>query len=222
MPHIRKHLDFDGKDLWYLVGLIATDGCLSGSGRHVTITAKELKFLEKIKKTYGLTHKIGINRSGDAFSTQHRIQISNKIFYDFLLELGLTPRKSLTLQGLDVPEECYPDFIRGVIDGDGSIQRWIHCSNGREQWSLTIYSASKPFLEWLEKVIVDCCSALGGIHVNRKTVFALKYGKIAAQRILRICYYDGCISLDRKAELAKLCGAARTGWSRSKTLSFTT
>ncbi len=218
MPHHRKQLDFKDKDLWYLVGLIATDGCLSGDGRHVNITAKEISFLEQIKKAFGFVHKIGMKRSGNRVNISHQIQISNRNFYEFLLEVGLTPKKSLTLQGLEVPEECFHDFIRGVIDGDGSIRRWIHSSNGREQWSLSIYSASASFIRWLEKVIEFRCSAAGKIHFDLNGVFVLKYGKIAAQRILRICYYEGCVSLDRKADLARLCAESPSGWKKSKTL----
>lgn len=217
MPHQRKKLEFKNKDLWYLVGLIATDGCLSPDGRHVDITAKEYDFLDQIKKAYGFTNKIGIKRNSSG-QVSHHIQISNIGFYEFLLALGLTPKKSLTLQGLDIPEECFHDFVRGVIDGDGSIRTWIHPSNGREQWSLRIYSASAAFIQWLEKVIEYRCSAAGRIHRDPRGVFVLKYGKIAAKRILQICYYDGCVSLDRKAELARLCTASRIGWNKSKTL----
>ena len=37
-----------------------------------------------------------------------------------LVSLGLTPRKSLTLGALAVPDELFPDFFRGCIDGDSS------------------------------------------------------------------------------------------------------
>lgn len=200
-----------------MVGLIATDGCLSSDGRHVDITAKEYDFLEKIKRAYGFENKIGIKRNSSG-QVSHHIQISNRDFYELLLTIGLTPKKSLTLQGLEVPQECFHDFIRGVIDGDGSIRTWIHRSNRREQWSLSIYSAAPVFIKWLKEVIEFRCSVAGRIHFDRKGVFTLKYGKMAAKRVLKICYYDGCVSLARKARLAKACGASNRGWSVSKTL----
>jgi hypothetical protein len=46
--------------------------------------------------------------------------IYNKSLYDKLLEIGLTPNKSLTLQWPEVPREYYRDFVRGFFDGDGS------------------------------------------------------------------------------------------------------
>ena len=35
--------------LWYLVGLITSDGCLSSDGRHLEITLKEKEYLEDVK-----------------------------------------------------------------------------------------------------------------------------------------------------------------------------
>ena len=60
MPHKRKDLNIIGANLWYLVGLITSDGCLSSDGRHIDITAKEYEFLEKIKQATGISNKIGI------------------------------------------------------------------------------------------------------------------------------------------------------------------
>lgn len=59
MPQRRKDLKIQGPNLWYLVGLITSDGCLSKDGRHIDITSKDYKFLSKIKDFLGLTIKIG-------------------------------------------------------------------------------------------------------------------------------------------------------------------
>src|SRR3989338_11392397 len=96
MPHTRKTLNFKDKDLWYLVGLIAADGNLSSDGRHMNVTAKDKNFLEAIKKATGLKNEIGIKKNG-AGAASHQIQFANRDFYDFLLSIGLTPNKSLTL-----------------------------------------------------------------------------------------------------------------------------
>ena len=58
----------------------------------------------------------------------------------------------------------------------------------------------------------------GDIHAERSRVFSVKFGKLAAKRILDSCYYEDCLSLERKATLAKLCSASKSGWSKSKTL----
>ncbi|RKY31045.1 MAG: hypothetical protein DRP74_05745 [Candidatus Omnitrophota bacterium] len=148
MPHKRKELKIQGANLWYLVGLITSDGCLSSDRRHIDITSKDYNFLSPIKNLIWIRNKIGI-KYGYKQQKSFRIQIGNTNFYSFLLALGLTRKKSLTLGILDVPRQFFMDFLRGLIDGDGSTRSWRHSVNFGIQWSLRIYSRSKKFLEWL-------------------------------------------------------------------------
>ena len=222
MANKRKELKIQGPNLWYLVGLITSDGCLSKDGRHIDITSKEYEFLRKLKDSLGLINKIGVKNKGK-INEAHYLQISNRNLYEFLLSVGLTPRKSLIQNKVDVPNEFFHDFLRGLIDGDGSIKSWIHSTNKREQWSLSIYSPSRPFIEWLQKNIERLLRVKGPIHRDirkkpRVDLFVLKYGKIAAKGILNKCYYKDSLSLDRKAKLAQECFNSYRGWDKSKTV----
>jgi len=49
------------------------------------------------------------------------VYINNEKLYDNLVNLGLTPNKSLTMQFPNVPDEFVRHFIRGCWDGDGSV-----------------------------------------------------------------------------------------------------
>lgn len=146
----------------------------------------------------------------------YRLQIGSKSLYDFLLSIGLTANKPLTLGALDIPQQYFSHFLRGVIDGDGNIQKWVHSHNLGEQWSLRVYGGSKLFLEWLLGRIEVVFGVQGKVHVNTSNrVFVLKYGKIAAQAILRCCYSENVFGLKRKFELAKACVGAKTIWMKS-------
>lgn len=204
--------------LWYLVGLITSDGCLSADGRHVDITAKDKDFLEKVRQEFKLHSKIREKRN-EQNQVSHSLQISSKAFYLFLLSLNLIPRKSKKLGGLIVPEPLFHSFIRGVIDGDGCIRNWIHPQNGREQWSIRIYSGSNLFLQWLSKKIAILYGLYGALHQNQSgNVSVLKYGKMATQRLLILCYSEGSLCLQRKYRKARECIESTTSWSKSKTV----
>jgi len=222
MANKRKELNVSGSNLGYIVGLITSDGCLSSDGRHIDITAKDEEFLIKIRNSMGITNKIG-TKNKDEVNETHRIEFSNRNFYEFLLSVGLTPCKSLNQDEVIVPDEFFCDFLRGIIDGDGNIRKWIHPTNKKEQWSLRIYSPSLFFMEWLHREIAYLFKAKGCIHKYIKEkplvdMFTLKYGKMAAKAILKRCYYKNALSLDRKAVLADECCSSNAGWSHSKTL----
>jgi intein/homing endonuclease len=222
MPNKRKELKIAGANLWYLVGLITSDGCLSKDGRHIDITSKDYGFLRELNNSLGLTNKIGFKNKSKINEARY-LQFSNRNLYEFLLSVGLTPRKSLTQNKIDVPDEFFCDFLRGLIDGDGSIKNWIHPSNKREQWSLRVYSPSVSFMEWLQKRIEQIFRVRGRIHRDKRKkprvdLFVLKYGKVAAKVILNRCYYKSALSLDRKAKLAQARCLSSIGWKQSKTV----
>jgi len=220
MPRAYKELQLTGSNLWYVVGLITTDGCLSGDRRHIDITSKDSQLLKTVKSVASLKNRVTDKYNGRG-QKSYRITIGNGIFYDFLLSIGLMPNKSLILGPIDVPRIYFIDFLRGVIDGDGCIRSWIHPTNYGQQWSLRVYSGSERFLRWLRAVITRQLRVTGSMHVNESKVtpcWILKYGKMAAREICRQCYYPRCIGLKRKIYLARKCISAHSGWGKSKTV----
>ena len=217
----RKELAIEGNNLWYLVGLIASDGNLSNDGRHIDITSSDYDFLQRIKDETGINNKIGTKRAGKK-QKSFRIQIGNRNFYDFLLSIGLTQNKSLTIRKVKVPRQFFADFLRGLIDGDGSIRNWDHPTNFCKQWSLRIYSGSKTFLDWLATEIKKYFGVSGKVykHNDEGTECVLKFGKMAAREILKKCYYEKSLSMERKNILAQQCINSYKGWAISKTVNF--
>ncbi len=209
---------------WYLVGLVATDGCLLESRKTVVVTAKSEEFLLKLRDALGLAVKIHKKKGGFNASISHDLVIKRVDLYRQLTETGLTPRKSATIGRLSVPDKGFLDFLRGVIDGDGCIRRWNHPTNGKEQWEIKIVGISRPFLCWLSETIERIWGVTGSFHIdlprnsNHRTKYTLKYGKLAARSILAKCYYRDAFALDRKAKLAAECTNTWVGWSKSKTI----
>ncbi len=205
-------------DLWYTVGLIVTDGNLSKDGRHINITSKDLELLEKLKAALYIQNKLVMKSSG---SNKEKIygflQFGDVVFYKFLMSIGLLPAKSLTLKSVSVPKEYFADFLRGIIDGDGSINTWINNKNGYVQWALRICSASSEFANWLLAEIQTYYKVRGKIHtsskqLSRNPMYIIKFGKLPAQLILRNIYYTNCLSLARKYKKASECQKAKNGF----------
>jgi len=123
----------------YLLGYIFTDGSLTSKGKYsqaVTISSVDREHLKKLAVLLGAgvligTHKQskkGFSGSQDRFI--HDLVFTRPRMVVDLRRLGLTERKSLTLEFPDVPEEYLRDFIRGCWDGDGSI--YVGGKGGRQ------------------------------------------------------------------------------------------
>jgi len=205
-------------DLWYIIGLIVTDGNLSGDGRHVSITSKDKDLLVAVKSALHLDSKLGTKaRGGESEKKYSVLQFSDVAFYRYLKSIGIHPKKSLTLKSVSVPGDYFKDFLRGVIDGDGSIHMWVHKTNKHIQWCLRITSGAPLFANWIHKKIQRHYSVVGKIYSykfkgKKNPICIVKFGKVAAKIILKSTYYVDCLSLKRKLLKVQKCLNDKDGW----------
>ena len=207
------------QDLWYTVGLIATDGNLSKDGRHISITSKDEDLLRSLKKILFLKLKLTKKaRASEQIKKYFVLQIGDVKFYKFLLGIGLSQRKSLTLGKVKCPLKFFKDFLRGVIDGDGNISMWKHKGNGNIQWSLRVFSASHTFISWLKLQMENEFKIKGKLYKKKadgyNPLYTIKFGKLAAKVILEKCYYKNCVALNRKHIKALDCLRTQNGLSK--------
>lgn len=193
------------KDLAYAVGLITTDGCLSKDGRHIDLTSKDLEQINNFKEILNLNNKIGIKYRGpDHTTTYNRIQFGNVKFYKWLIEIGLTPAKSKTIGKLKIPENYFADFLRGCLDGDGTISITHHPESKFLQLRVQFCSASPKFLLWLKTEIRNIFNITGGYIEKKERVLVLSFGKIDSMKILDFIYHNKVkYALTRKKNIYK-------------------
>jgi hypothetical protein len=188
--------------LAYAVGVIATDGNLSSDGRHINVTSKDLDLVLTMRSILGLQNKIGKKaRGGSGEKKYFVLQFGDISFYEFLLSIGLTPVKSKTLKKLSVPERYFPDFLRGCIDGDGSIGAYKHPESAVLQLRLRLVSASPDFLLSILNSIQTLFDIQGGYICKPKntSVSTLAFGMQDSRKILSLMYYDKSVpALERK------------------------
>jgi hypothetical protein len=177
--------------LAYVVGLIASDGNVSSDGRHINITSKDLELVSHVKEVLNLANVIGRKaRGGSPDKKYYVLQFGSKNFYAFLLSIGLTPAKSKTIARVEVPNTFFSDFLRGCVDGDGSIVETKHPESKHPQLRLILASASKPFLEWTLSVTRAGFGVQGG-SISKcayKSAYLLRFGKSDSIVLLRAMY----------------------------------
>ncbi len=188
-------------NLAYAIGLIATDGCLSKDGLLIDLTSKDREQLQNFSHCLGVKFTIGSKLNGHG-GKNLRIQFKNRIFYDFLLSVGLTPRKSLVIGKIKIPDEFFFDFLRGCFDGDGSFYSyWDKRWRSSYMFYLTFSSASLAHIEWLRKQISISSGVNGHISkaVIKGSIYNLRYAKKEALEIIEKMYYSGrVVCLSRK------------------------
>ena len=109
-------------NLAYAIGLITTDGCLYSDQRHISLVSADKQLIETFNKCLGKTNRITINpRSSLSKNDSYRVQIEDVKLFRWLSTIGLFPNKSLTLGKIKINDRFFPDFLRGHLDGDGSI-----------------------------------------------------------------------------------------------------
>lgn len=149
-------------DRAYFFGLIATDGSISSDLKNqkrrklsIKLKAEDAHILKTFKKF--LKTKKKLYYSGEKYYGQKKIKsnptyvleiFSDKIHSD-LIKLGVGKNKTKFLSFPNyktVPKNLMRHYIRGVFDGDGSINKGKHTEIG-----LTFTSGSKKFLIGLKK-----------------------------------------------------------------------
>lgn len=187
-------------NLAYAVGLIATDGCLSKDNLLIDLTSKDREQLDNFSRCLGINFKIGSKKNSNGDESL-RIQFKNRFFYNFLLSIGLTPKKSLTIGKLDIPDKYFFDFLRGCFDGDGCFYSyWDSRWKSSHMFYLEFTSASKCHIDWLQNELEKKVKTKGHIvQDGRKRSFQLKYAKKEALVIIKKMYYNpSVICLSRK------------------------
>lgn len=206
--------------LAYAVGLITSDGNLSPDGRHIVLTSTDKQLLATFISCLNKDIKITINPKGGYANKKiaYRVQFSDVKLYKQLLKIGLTPKKSLTIGALKINLKYFRDFLRGHLDGDGSIIRYqdsysTHINPKYVYDRLFVYfiSASKQHLVWMQKIIIKLKNIHGAINShstkrknNTSTMHRLKFSTKEAKTLLNWIYYKpGLPCLERKYKIAK-------------------
>lgn len=131
------------KMAWTL-GLIASEGNIQKDRPYIQFINTETELMEKFKSVIEYTGSYIWHNGSRSYS----ISLYSQHMVDSLLKLGITPRKSLTLDYPPVPIEYLPDFARGYLDGDGCI--FIKKSKNRFDKLAVVYiSASEKFIDGL-------------------------------------------------------------------------
>lgn len=205
---------FKQNDLsYYLLGAFITDGCVYKNGKNThacQLSSCDVGWLDEIKNIIGTNlklHKFKENYYG--------IRIIRTEIANWFITNGCTPKKTYSIKLPNIPKQYFRDFIRGCLDGDGSIGEYKYKNNIKR--SCQLISASKYFLKSIKKELfkysikttITNRGKQNSIINNKKikattNSYSLNAYGTNCFKLLNFAYYAGHkISLQRKKNIAE-------------------
>jgi hypothetical protein len=204
-PRNENYFKTWSADMAYILAFITCDATINGvNSFSIELNKKDTKVLEYIASQISPTQKLYFRNRYDSRTNkiykQSSLFISSKLLVKQLYDFGIIPKKTGKETLIDVPKKYIPDYVRGLIDGDGSIYVGTVVTGGKKypRFTLSIASASKQFLLDLQSKYLF---KFGSISHNKKSnCYSLEiYSRKEILYVLNYVY-NGNFCLQRKYE----------------------
>lgn len=174
----------------YFLGLLMADGWVTSKKYSIGLKLKDFSIIEKYRDFINKDLKI-YNYNNSMYS----VIFGNKEVHSWLISIGITPRKSLTLN-INIPITW--DIFRGIFDGDGYAP--IKGQNAK------ITSGSIKFLEQIQEFL-KFYNIYSRIDIQQKlinTTYCLKLFKASYKELYKNMYNNTNLFLERKHDKMRL------------------
>lgn len=197
-----ENIDTPQKAYW--LGFLAADGCVYVREHNASIILniheRDVQHLEKFKGFLQSNVKINHHIQTEGYSNNTpmvKLVLNSKKMAQDLIDKGVTPRKSLTLNIPNIDKEYYLPYILGYFDGDGSISE---LKSG--EFSIS-FVGTKEILEWINSVL-NISNHLEKRQQNDSNNYYIRCGGFnKPYEILKQLYNSVNVHLDRKYEKFK-------------------
>lgn len=188
---------------WYVIGLIASDGYVCDDKIEIALNKKDAYMIEKIRDMICPTKPVYIKEKTNSV----KFTIHNKIIAKEIKQLfSMTSNKKHSeIKFPKVPKKYMKDFIRGYVDGDGSISKTkgYQTVNGIKKIYIGVrlrILGNEDFLKSLiENIRKEIPNKTYSISKRKgENVFEVTYNFSVATAILHWLYDNNKICLKRK------------------------
>lgn len=184
-------------EIAYVLGYWWADGYMrikSHGAHEIEIASNDRDHLITIAQIVGGNYNL---RKVSEQSQCYKIIFCSVEMYQDILAHGGTPRKSRTIGFPFLPTELLPHFVRGVVDGDGTLA-W----NG-DRPIIQVYSGSPLFLHGLINNIVQGSGIPAPLPQANRDNWTVKWSTVRAKCLAGWLYFDNPgLALDRKLAIA--------------------
>lgn len=173
----------------YFLGIMYSDGSVSENQFYLKLKDEDVvvKFKEALECDYPIRHN-------EVPYYNYILEISSKEMCNDLIKLGCTPNKTKTINFPNIDPSLYRHFIRGFMDGDGS----IIVGKTKGKCILDFTSASYDFIIQLKEILNSIASHISICKEYKYDVWHLRCGGKQVKYILDWLYEDSTVYMNRK------------------------
>lgn len=191
----------DSEELYYFLGLVASDGYLSNDEIEIGLNEKDLHILERLRDLIVPEKPVNLKKNTNSYTLKISCRSKMKRFKDFF---GMkTNQKHKEMRFPNVPKEYMKDFIRGYVDGDGGIDttkgyRGDKVYVGPRLRILGNLEFLTVLNEMTKEIYPHKTNSI--LRKGKENVYIITYNFSTAKAILEWLYSDSKIYLHRKRE----------------------
>jgi hypothetical protein len=185
-------------DMAYVLGWIYADGSIKKNLQGFQITSSDLDHLANIGNMLGSDLHVSLYKGKRNKQVAGKLCIYRPAMVERLVEIGLTPAKSKTMEfPTTIPENFLGSFIRGYFEGDGYVGD-NHRGRKNPGIRISFASSSKTFLEELSRILDKTIGVTGKMYINKTTqVWTLYVLNAEMVRKMFSFMYDGTYPQNR-------------------------
>lgn len=199
--HYFDEINTEHKAYW--LGFLMADGCVVRTDSHKTYNRLEVNLkssdymhLKKLNNSLNANYPIKIfnktNKTLDFDYSIARLRITSSILVSDLIKNNITPNKTgKEIIPNTVPKKLIKHFIRGFLDGDGTIT--VNKTSGFCSSSITIIEEINNFI--YKELNMKCNILKSNDNVP---IYTISYSSKKSKILLDYLYKDSKIYLDRK------------------------
>ena len=188
----------------YFLGLLFTDGSIvldknnqRAPSLFLELVETDLDILLKLKDALKSEIKLSYNKRCNRENGTYTFSLRNQKIIDDLYKWNIIPNKTYQVREIIFPNNYEKDFLRGLIDGDGS----LYFSNGSFHINICGYH------ENIIKQISDYANVLINKNKSNKiqcsnNVYKYTWNGNDAIKLAKILYDKDCLAIERKKKIA--------------------
>lgn len=195
--------ELDAPEKAYIIGLMLADGNIMPDAQRspairLELVDTDVEILKVIQNLLGSSGKLGYNKRANREHGTYSLNFRSKQIANDLSKWGVIPNKTYDLKELIIPEKFKEDYLRGYIDGDGS----IYYSN--DLWHINVCGHNLRIIEQLAELGEQLIGRTPHKITECNGVYRYTWNGQSAQQLAKILYGNNHIAIARKQEKARL------------------